>query len=78
MSLPYKNYIFDLYGTLTDIRTDEESRSLWKKTALYYTEHGAPYTASELQKAYLHLCAKEQARSRNPLYELVDSFACLS
>ena len=33
MSLPYKNYIFDLYGTLTDIRTDEESRSLRKQTA---------------------------------------------
>ena len=25
MSLPYKNYIFDLYGTLADIRTDEHA-----------------------------------------------------
>ena len=70
MSLPYKNYIFDLYGTLTDIRTDEESRSLWKKTALYYTEHGAPYTASELRRTYLRLCDAEQRRHRDPLYEI--------
>lgn len=70
MSLPYKNYIFDLYGTLTDIRTEEESRSLWKKTALFFTEHGAPYTASELRRAYLRLCAAEQARYRDPLYEI--------
>ena len=27
----YKNYIFDLYGTLVDIRTDEGKNSLWKK-----------------------------------------------
>lgn len=70
MSLPYKNFIFDLYGTLTDIRTDEESRSLWKKTALYYTEHGAPYTASELRRTYLRLCDAEQRRHRDPLYEI--------
>ena len=27
----YKNYIFDLYGTLIDIHTDEESIKNWKK-----------------------------------------------
>lgn len=70
MSLPYKNYIFDLYGTLTDIRTDEDSRTLWKKTALYYTEHGAPYTGPALRRAYLRLCDYEQRRHRDPLYEI--------
>ena len=70
MSLPYKNYIFDLYGTLTDIRTDEESRALWKKTALYYTEHSAPYTGPELRRAYLRLCDAEQRKHRDPLYEI--------
>ena len=70
MSLPYKNYIFDLYGTLTDIRTDEESCALWRKTALYYAEHGAPYTATELRRAYLRLCEAEQRRHRDPLYEI--------
>ena len=27
----YKNYLFDLYGTLVDIKTDEQSKKLWKK-----------------------------------------------
>lgn len=29
----YKNYAFDLYGTLVDIITDEEDFSFWKKVA---------------------------------------------
>ena len=70
MSLPYPNYIFDLYGTLVDIRTDQTDRRLWEKTALYYTEHGAPYTGAELRGAYQRLCAQEQARSGEPLYEI--------
>ena len=70
MTLPYKNYIFDLYGTLADIRTDERRRELWVKTALYYTEHGAPYEAAELRREYLRLCRAEQGRHRAPLYEI--------
>ena len=70
MSLPYRNYIFDLYGTLADIHTDETGRLLWKKTALYYSEHGAPYAPAELRRRYLALCAAEQERHREPLYEI--------
>lgn len=70
MSLPYRNYIFDLYGTLADIQTDEKSRRFWEKVALYYTENGAPYAGAELRRAYLRLCRAEQTRSRDPLYEL--------
>ena len=69
-TLPFEHYIFDLYGTLADIRTDEKSRALWEKTALYYTENGAAYTAKELRRAYLRLCAGEQARHRDALYEI--------
>ncbi len=70
MSLPYRHYIFDLYGTLADIRTDERSPRLWEKTARYYGENGAPYAPAELRRAYLRLCAAEQARHRDPLYEI--------
>ncbi len=70
MSLRYRNYIFDLYGTLADIRTDERSPGLWKKTALYYTEHGAPWEAAGLRRRYLALCRAEQERHREPLYEI--------
>lgn len=29
--MKYENYVFDLYGTLVDIRTDEGQKELWKK-----------------------------------------------
>ena len=29
--MKYENYIFDLYGTLVDIHTDEEKTELWEK-----------------------------------------------
>ena len=65
----YKHYIFDLYGTLVDIRTDEGGRRLWQLTALYYARNGARYTPPELHRAYLRLCAAEQAKNPDPYYE---------
>ena len=38
-----KNYIFDLYGTLIDIHTDEQSLSFWKKLCVYLNERGYSY-----------------------------------
>ena len=32
----YKNYVFDFYGTLVDIRTDEEKKEIWDKLSLLY------------------------------------------
>lgn len=49
----YKNYIFDLYGTLVDINTDEKSSKLWKKLSLFYCFNGAAYKSGELKKAYI-------------------------
>lgn len=51
----YKNYIFDLYGTLVDIRTDESAHSLWEHMSLFYGYYGAYYGADELHQAYLKL-----------------------
>ena len=39
MQKRYKNYAFDLYGTLVDIHTDEESDALWERFSLYLVEH---------------------------------------
>lgn len=46
------NYIFDLYGTLIHIRTDEAMPSLWKRMALLLSLQGAAYETLELQRAY--------------------------
>ncbi|MBR2176007.1 MAG: HAD family hydrolase [Clostridia bacterium] len=48
----YKNFIFDLYGTLVDINTNEWKPSLWKNMAILYSMGGAAYSAKELKKAY--------------------------
>ncbi|MCH5260340.1 MAG: HAD family hydrolase [Lachnospiraceae bacterium] len=58
----YRNYVFDLYGTLVDIRTDETDRKLWEHMSLFYGYYGAQYEAEELHQAYLTLVnAKEKA-----------------
>lgn len=59
----YKNYIFDLYGTLVDIHTNESKASLWKNMAGVYSMMGAPYTSSELKKRYKNLAGEEFDRS---------------
>ena len=32
LPLNYENYVFDLYGTLVDIRTWEDDEKLWEKS----------------------------------------------
>lgn len=57
----YKNYVFDLYGTLIDINTDEWSIELWEKMAVYYGYKGAIYTAEELNEEYGKLVEAEKS-----------------
>ena len=58
--MDYKNYVFDLYGTLVDIRTDEEDINVWSKLALFYGYYDAIYDAEELNKRYLSLVNQEE------------------
>ena len=51
----YQTCIFDLYGTLVDIHTEEDQAELWEKLAMFYGYYGAVYEGSELQKAYLRI-----------------------
>lgn len=51
----YDNYIFDLYGTLVDIRTNEEKPYLWRKMSEFYTSLGASYTPSQLRNGFRRL-----------------------
>ncbi len=58
----YKNYIFDLYGTLVDIRTNESKAYLWEKIAAFYGLQGARYTAKEFKAAYVKYCKEEMEK----------------
>lgn len=64
MEKHYDNYIFDLYGTLVDIRTDETSPVFWRRMAELYARCGAEYTPRALQESYLRLCGEETALLR--------------
>ncbi len=57
----YETYIFDLYGTLVDIRTDEKKEELWDRLALFYAFYGADYTSDELHLAYDRLTKEMSA-----------------
>ena len=59
--MTYDNYIFDLYGTLIDIHTDEELPGLWQDMAAYLEyQFKASYSAKELRKRYLEICGQEE------------------
>ncbi len=56
----YHNYIFDLYGTLVDIWTDENDHVLWQRMAELYSCYGADYTADALRVSYRRIADEEQ------------------
>lgn len=60
----YQNYIFDFYGTLCEIWTNERKRHLWDGLAGFMKQHGAFYHARQLQKKYLEFCQREDERLR--------------
>lgn len=47
----YTDLVFDLYGTLVDIHTDENDL-VWEKTAMYFGYYGADYTGTSLKAAF--------------------------
>ncbi|MBQ6335319.1 MAG: HAD family hydrolase [Erysipelotrichaceae bacterium] len=48
----YDVYIFDLYGTLVDIHTDESNDHFWLKVRDLFEGYGAVYKREELKDAY--------------------------
>lgn len=54
----YEIFVFDLYGTLADIRTNETKPCLWRKMSEMYSSLGAHYTLTELKKNYLLICSQ--------------------
>lgn len=61
----YQNYIFDLYGTLVTVHTDEDSPELWRRTALAMSLQGAAYEPEELRRR----CRLLEERARGDTWE---------
>lgn len=60
--MTYTDLIFDLYGTLVDIHT-EETPQVWEKTALYFGFYGAHCTGESLQSAFEAALAAREAQA---------------
>ena len=60
--MKYTDLIFDLYGTLVDIHTEEDA-VVWEKTALYFGFYGAHYTGPELKAAFQAAMASREAKA---------------
>lgn len=55
----FESCIFDLYGTLVDVCTDESPAVFWEGAAADAEAFGAQFTGETLRAAYLRLCADE-------------------
>lgn len=63
----YKNYVFDLYGTLIDIHTNESNANLWKKMQEFYAFQGAEYSWKELREGYECLCREQEEKIKKKI-----------
>lgn len=68
--MKYMNYIFDLYGTLVDINTDEDMDSLWTSMCDFYNSIGALYTKEELKMWYHKICKEDTITLRNRISDV--------
>ncbi len=77
-----ENFIFDLYGTLVHIRTNENKLSLWRKMAEIYQAYGIIYQPKQLKKAYGKVCALEEEKLSKltdlPEIDLINVFIALA
>ena len=60
----YKNIIFDAYGTLLDIHTNEQNDACWEKLAELLRFYDVNYTAKSLKDTYFSSCELQMAQGR--------------
>ena len=73
--MKYDNYLFDLYGTLVDIHTDEQHSEVWERLAVFYGYYGAKYKAEELEKSYFEIINRQEGVLKGDNHEMLVSFS---
>lgn len=63
----YENYVFDLYGTLVDIHTDEADKLVWEKLCLFCGYYGALYQPGELEQNYKDIVNQQEGMLKDKL-----------
>lgn len=69
MMKQYDNYLFDLYGTLADIHTNEESISFWRSISRLLGMQGVDIAPTQLKEKYAREIARLDAEARAALPE---------
>ena len=59
--MEFADLVFDLYGTLVDIHT-EETDLVWEKAAIFFGFYGAHYRGQELKTAFQAAMSAREAR----------------
>lgn len=78
-----KDVVFDLYGTLVDIRTDEDDPIVWKELAAWLEPHGAKIEPENLHLLYRRMVASMEkhagsdAHEAHPEIDIEDVFAAM-
>lgn len=75
--MKYKNIVFDLYGTLIDIHTDELGEQTWKLFADYLRSWNVDYEALELKELFFHYDLSYRnlpSKHKVPEIEILDVF----
>ncbi|MBE5871042.1 MAG: HAD family hydrolase [Lachnospiraceae bacterium] len=65
----YKNYIFDLYSTLIEVKTNEKGAALWKYMAAIYAGFGAEYDWRDLRRSFWEMEAKARSDAQDEMGE---------
>ena len=73
VKMKYETYIFDLYGTLVDIHTEEEEKIVWEKLALFYGYYDAIYDADTLKKEFRRLIEQREAGMQQDMKKKSDA-----
>ncbi len=60
----HQNYVFDLYGTLVDIHTEEDGAQLWQRFATFLAMEGASYAPDALREKYKSRIRAAEAAAR--------------
>ncbi len=67
LPMDYDIYVFDLYGTLVDICTDERDENVWKKLSLFFGYYDAHYEPEELKLCYGQMVKLRESEMKNEL-----------
>lgn len=60
----YQNYLFDLYGTLVDVHTDEDNMLLWQRMSILLGIEGISAEPLILKERYFSGVSKREAGAR--------------